>query len=711
MASTVQLTDGTSYRFPSDFSGTAQRASEVTDAVLGPSEQLSADFASHDGRVKATLQVTAARSTPALIYQLLVPSSIAPPALFSLFDARQGGFALPGSVEYVSVLSTGRVSGTLLPGDPSAVESVPDAPFVLWSSEGRFGYAFGILDIDRGGSVIHLSRPDPDTVRASAELSPQKERPRSSPRLYVERIGSRDFSNSLKGLQAVINAVAPQPAIPARFRQQWGSWYVYGAGITEELIRSQIDTIAEQYGDLGPWQVVVDAGWYLAGSDPEGQVGRVDRQKFPSGMRALVEYAHARGIGVVLYWPAPWVDSDPNSSSWWVVQLGFVRDHPDWLIYVAGDDQGATYVYDMANAELRAYLVDQLRQYLIEFNADGIEVDMIGIIGSVGGPFRGGAYGVEQIAEQQQIGQTMEVYRFLWETANTLKPGVWIESGYSVPPLARQYAHSFRVADDYPAFSNPYPFAGLLEQISFNALRQHFLGRRPNLGFVHQNPDNPDDPHNPAVQQQWLGAAVAMQAQVNLSVDLSQAPPETARMYRQYLAALRPFSAEVVYGPGLPPVSLSTTVEGTTYLGLLNSAAIDRAISVNMGQHGLPADTWIIGYDPEREQVFTARSQLAWSVPAEHFSLLAIRSEPGVLWGDRSTVTEPPGDRMRVRVAATGFGGGRVLIYAPDATAVVGAPDGAWTLDEASGLLTVDLPDGAAYDLEVRFSPSGEPHR
>jgi hypothetical protein len=704
LASTMHLADGTSYRFPTDFTAAAQRATAVNDPVLGPSEQLTSEYASRDGRVQATIRVTASRDGPALIYEMLTPSSPSAPAQYSLFDAEPSGFELPGPVEYLSVLSTGRVTQTLSPDDPTAVALLPDAPFVLWSEEGRYGYAFGVLDVDERQSVVRLSRPDASTVRVVPELAPRADAPTASPRLYVERIGNRDFSRSLAGLRAAINAAAPQPPIPADFRQQWGSWYVYGGGITEDLIRSQIDTIAERYGDVGPWQVVLDAGWYLAGPDPEGQVGRVDREKFPSGLRAVVDYAHARGLDVVLYWPAPWVESDPAATSWWVVQLGFVRDHQDWLIYVEGDDRGATYVYDMANPELRAYLQDQLRQYLIEFNADGIEADMIGIVGDAGGPFRGGNYGVEEINRHLTIGQTMEVYRFLWETATSIKPDAWLESGYAVPPLARQYAHSFRVADDYPTFSNPYPFAGLLEQITFNALRQHFLGRRPNLGFVHANPEDPDDPENLSIQQQWLAAAVAMQSQVNVSVDLAETPPETARMYREYLAALYPFSAEVVYGPGLPPDSLSTTVGGTTYVGLLNPDTGAKAVQVGLSRHGLPLDTALLAYDPERDVALSVRSQLSYEVPGTHFSLLALRSAPGVLWGDRAATADYTDGRLRVHVDPSGFGAGRLLLYAPNATAVDGLPDAAWTLDESLGLLTVDLPNGAAYDFDVMLA-------
>jgi hypothetical protein len=91
-----------------------------------------------------------------------------------------------------------------------------------------------------------------------------------------------------------------------------------------------------------------------------------------------------------------------------MVQLGFVRDHEDWLILVEADDEGATYVYDLANTELRAYLGEQIRRYLEEFDADGILLDMVGIIGPEGGPFRGEPRTGGPAPGAQGLAQTME---------------------------------------------------------------------------------------------------------------------------------------------------------------------------------------------------------------------------------------------------------------------------------------------------------------
>jgi len=232
--------------------------------------------------------------------------------------------------------------------------------------------------------------------------------------------------------------------------------------------------------------VVVDAGWYRAGSDPDGELGLVDTVRFPSGMRALVDYAHSHGVAVLLYASAPWVDSRPDLETWWVVQLGFVRDRPHWLITVDADEAGATYVYDLSNLELRRYLRGLIERYLVEYDADGILLDMVGVIGSTS-EYLGGQTGA---SPSYSGAQALDVYRFFWETAQEFKPNAWIEGGYATPPLARSYAHTWRLADDYPGFLHPYPFAGLAEQLEYARLQLQVLGRRPHLGFIFGKPQD-----------------------------------------------------------------------------------------------------------------------------------------------------------------------------------------------------------------------------
>ena len=109
-------------------------------------------------------------------------------------------------------------------------------------------------------------------------------------------------------------------------RYQWGTWYAYGERIDEAKLRRQIDLIAHYLGDLGPWHVVVDAGWQDIGPEGSGDLRRASPEKFPSGLRALVDYAHARGVRVLLYLAPTYVHDGAVQGEW----LALRREDAAW---------------------------------------------------------------------------------------------------------------------------------------------------------------------------------------------------------------------------------------------------------------------------------------------------------------------------------------------------------------------------------------------
>ncbi|HEY3118463.1 MAG TPA: hypothetical protein VGK54_17100, partial [Chloroflexota bacterium] len=445
IAGGLELNNGATYHFPDQFqqADSVMDATPLNDPILGSAQRMSARYVSQDGGVAATVDVIVADQSPALVYQSRASTSTL--RRFSLPDPLASQLDLAVPVRYVTVLSSGPVQGAVALGDAGrTIPILPGTPVLLWSDVSQRGYILGLLDETSGPSGVTMSPVSSDRLGIGIASGPMVGAATTSPRLYLERIDNSDLTRALAGFRHALDVIAPGPTVPRNFRNQWGSWYVYGGNISEDRIRDQIDAITERYADVGPWQVEIDAGWSLAGGDPNGQMGEVDASKFPSGMRALVDYAHARGVGISLYGSAPWVDSRPSIPTWWVVQLGFIRDHLDWLIKVEQDDEGAAYVYDLSNPDLRAFLNGVIKRYLVEFNADGIELDMVGVIGPRGGPFRGDPIGQGQPPQPPGVAQTMEIYRSLWTAASQLKPNVWIESGYAAPALARPYVHSWK---------------------------------------------------------------------------------------------------------------------------------------------------------------------------------------------------------------------------------------------------------------------------
>jgi alpha-galactosidase len=80
----------------------------------------------------------------------------------------------------------------------------------------------------------------------------------------------------------------------------WNSWNKFGCDINEQLVRGAADTIvATGMRDAGYLYVVIDDCWQV-GRDAHG-VLVADPAKFPSGMKALGDYVHSKGLKFGIY--------------------------------------------------------------------------------------------------------------------------------------------------------------------------------------------------------------------------------------------------------------------------------------------------------------------------------------------------------------------------------------------------------------------------
>jgi alpha-galactosidase len=81
----------------------------------------------------------------------------------------------------------------------------------------------------------------------------------------------------------------------------WNSWNTFTWDINEQLIRDVADLfVSEGYKDAGYEYIVIDDCWSLKERDSEGNMVP-DPAKFPSGMRALADYIHAKGLKFGMY--------------------------------------------------------------------------------------------------------------------------------------------------------------------------------------------------------------------------------------------------------------------------------------------------------------------------------------------------------------------------------------------------------------------------
>jgi len=90
------------------------------------------------------------------------------------------------------------------------------------------------------------------------------------------------------------DALAPTPPMG------WNSWNKFACDVSEQLIRETADAmVASGMKDAGYQYVVIDDCWQV-GRDSVGNI-LVDAERFPSGMKALADYLHARGFKFGVY--------------------------------------------------------------------------------------------------------------------------------------------------------------------------------------------------------------------------------------------------------------------------------------------------------------------------------------------------------------------------------------------------------------------------
>jgi alpha-galactosidase len=85
----------------------------------------------------------------------------------------------------------------------------------------------------------------------------------------------------------------------------WNSWNKFGCNVNESLIRETADAlVASGMKDAGYLYINIDDCWH----GQRDQLGFIheDPQRFPSGMKALADYIHSKGLKLGIYSDAGW---------------------------------------------------------------------------------------------------------------------------------------------------------------------------------------------------------------------------------------------------------------------------------------------------------------------------------------------------------------------------------------------------------------------
>ena len=80
----------------------------------------------------------------------------------------------------------------------------------------------------------------------------------------------------------------------------WNSWNTFRLNINEDLVKEVADVMVEKgFKDAGYEYVVIDDGWQIRRDDEGNIIANPD--KFPSGIKALADYVHSKGLKFGLY--------------------------------------------------------------------------------------------------------------------------------------------------------------------------------------------------------------------------------------------------------------------------------------------------------------------------------------------------------------------------------------------------------------------------
>jgi len=121
---------------------------------------------------------------------------------------------------------------------------------------------------------------------------------------------------------------------------------------TEENQQMFVRRYLEEKLPLDFWWM--DAGWYVNGAESWTKTGtwEVDKNRFPNGLGAISDYAHARGVKALL-----WFEPERVADKTWLVE-----SHPEWIL--------THHLLNLGNPEARQWMTDRVDSILSENRID-----------------------------------------------------------------------------------------------------------------------------------------------------------------------------------------------------------------------------------------------------------------------------------------------------------------------------------------------------
>ena len=113
------------------------------------------------------------------------------------------------------------------------------------------------------------------------------------------------------------NAPTPRKQLAPKPPMGWMTWNLFQGNINEQLIRETADAMVEgRFRDAGYEYIFIDDLWQ-GGRDRQNNI-IPDPEKFPSGIKALADYVHSKGLKLGIY-----SDAAQLTCGGWTASLGF----------------------------------------------------------------------------------------------------------------------------------------------------------------------------------------------------------------------------------------------------------------------------------------------------------------------------------------------------------------------------------------------------
>lgn len=167
----------------------------------------------------------------------------------------------------------------------------------------------------------------------------------------------RSILIALLFFRSAISFCQPLAATPP---MGWMTWNYFGKSITEKDIREMADAMdSSGMAKAGYQYIIIDDGWQ-GGRDKKNNI-IPDPEKFPSGIKALADYVHAKGLLLGIY-----SDAAPLTCGGFTASLNFEEQDAatfaNWGIdYVKYDYCGAPNIVVEAQARYRK-MADAIRK-------------------------------------------------------------------------------------------------------------------------------------------------------------------------------------------------------------------------------------------------------------------------------------------------------------------------------------------------------------